>query len=575
LTDVIQSALLAWSAGLHQWQQDLLRRLALGEAMAHTDYRAYADRLAGAELAAAGPWAEPPKISAVSSELVPLSADHLQVVAADVPPVCVTKILHIEGANALAPGAEIHFEPRGLSVIAGKNGSGKSGFTRLLKQVCISRSPESILPNAFGNGEVPSAVISFLAGDAPTAEVSWKHDVLNRPSALHRVRVFDSHAAVAHLANSNEVAYVPLTLRVLSDYTQALGLIAGELNKDLEILRSNKRTWPELQVGILLPIFDNLGSESARDEISRLGVLTAEETEEFGKLPALIQNATVSDPTTLMVQAKGRSQQLVVLANRLKAVADGMSPARLKALADSRVALKAADAAVSAAVQGFDEDSPLPGVGSAAWQRLWTEAASLAAEHEHTVDRFPDAYGVSRCLLCHQATAGPVEERLSRFAAWMEAEAQTAATQARIVYAANLKSLADLNLEDLVSHAEITVFALHNRSAVDLQSIRDETIVLRDGALDDTREACEVDVLDLHTRLRNLASAAQSASMGEAEAAKAYADIDSNAAEVDKLNQRLEDLRLRASLIANLAEVNAEHDRHICVARLELALRRG
>lgn len=575
LTGTLQSELLTWSAKQRLWQRDLLRRLALGEELALADYRAYADHVASEELKTAGPWAVEPTSASAATEMVPLSADQLQVVASDKPSVSVTKILHLEGANALAPGATIDFEPRGLSIVAGKNGSGKSGFTRLLKQVCISRGPETIHPNAFGNGEVPSAVVSFAIGTDPATKVSWKRGTPDIPSALHRVRVFDSHAADAHLAGSNEVAYVPPVLQSLSGYTQALGLIAEELRKDLDIERSGVKSLPELRVGQLLPILDNLGTESSKVAIAKLGVMTSEETKELARLPTLLQNATVSDPATLVVQARGRSQQLLVLANKLASVAEGLGLKRLNDLLDSRLELAAADAAVAAAAKALGEEGPLPGVGSAAWRSFWAHASALAAEHEHTLDSFPDEDGTNRCALCHQPTTDGVEAKFRRFADWMETETQATAVEARKVYVAHFKAMRDLPLDSITSTAELTVFALHDQSkASKLQPICDEAVKFRDSALLNDDVLSDLKNYDLHTRLVQFELAAREASVAEESTAKAYADIDSNAAEVEKLSNRLMQLQHRALLVESLADVNAEHDRQIRIARLELAVRR-
>lgn len=418
-------------------------------------------------------------------------------------------------------------------------------------------------------------MVSFATGEELATEVSWKRGSPDVPSALHRVRVFDSHAAEAHVAGSNEVAYVPPVLQTLSGYTQALGQIAEILRSDLEIERSSARSWPELKVELLLPIFDNLGTEISKAAIAKLGVFTAEESAELIKLPTLIQSATISDPATATVQARGRSQQLVILANKLSVAAEGLNFTRLKELVESRIALNEAEVAVADAAKAIGEEGRLPGVGSTAWQRLWVQAAALAAEHEHTLDGFPDADGINRCVLCHQAITGTMEARFRRFADWMETETQAAAIEARNVYEAQLKSLSDLPVGDISSEAEVTVFALHDPKSADLlEPICDEAMKLRDTVLNDVDGLPEMENYDLHARLVKLEAAVRAASVTEKSAAESYANVDSSAAEVDKLISRLVGLQHRTALVASLDEVNAEHDRQIRIERLELAVRR-
>jgi len=57
-------------------------------------------------------------------------------------------ISNIVGINALNPKKPLAI-PEGLTVIYGQNGAGKSGYTRLLKQICGAKNPGSLHPDAF------------------------------------------------------------------------------------------------------------------------------------------------------------------------------------------------------------------------------------------------------------------------------------------------------------------------------------------------------------------------------------------------------------------------------------------
>ena len=59
----------------------------------------------------------------------------------------------VTGVNALASGQTIKFNP-GLTIIFGENGSGKTGYTRILKALADVRTVEEILPDVNEKGEV-------------------------------------------------------------------------------------------------------------------------------------------------------------------------------------------------------------------------------------------------------------------------------------------------------------------------------------------------------------------------------------------------------------------------------------
>lgn len=56
---------------------------------------------------------------------------------------------NIIGINALAPRRPLEFGKGNLTVIYGNNGSGKSGYVRILKHACGSRHPGELYKNVY------------------------------------------------------------------------------------------------------------------------------------------------------------------------------------------------------------------------------------------------------------------------------------------------------------------------------------------------------------------------------------------------------------------------------------------
>src|SRR3546814_14642414 len=54
-------------------------------------------------------------------------------------PIVLKGIANIVGVNRLLSNASLEFCPKALTVIYGRNGSGKSGFVRLLRKACRHR----------------------------------------------------------------------------------------------------------------------------------------------------------------------------------------------------------------------------------------------------------------------------------------------------------------------------------------------------------------------------------------------------------------------------------------------------
>jgi len=87
-----------------------------------------------------------------------------------------------DGVNALKPGAQIDFAP-GVTVIFGENGSGKSGFVRVLKRAAGLRTAEDILHNVRADAKpTPSAGFTVAVG------TTGQTDSMENEFALRRVK---------------------------------------------------------------------------------------------------------------------------------------------------------------------------------------------------------------------------------------------------------------------------------------------------------------------------------------------------------------------------------------------------
>jgi hypothetical protein len=126
MTDTVLSEILDWSKDRPEWQRDALRQVFSSGTIGPGEL----DQLAGLCKAARG--LGEPKVAHV------LAAEHLAVQSKSAVTVTLTSVTHAQGVNALAPDQTITFGPN-LTVVYGKNAAGKSGYTRILKSMPITR----------------------------------------------------------------------------------------------------------------------------------------------------------------------------------------------------------------------------------------------------------------------------------------------------------------------------------------------------------------------------------------------------------------------------------------------------
>jgi hypothetical protein len=114
------------------------------------------------------------------------------------------EISEYKNVNALSDGQKITFAPK-LTIVYGENGSGKSGYNRVLNTAFYSRGDKNILPNILkpkNERGTPTAKFEF--------EINGAKQLRNYPNEItepefKQFACFDSQTVPAHVGESNEL----------------------------------------------------------------------------------------------------------------------------------------------------------------------------------------------------------------------------------------------------------------------------------------------------------------------------------------------------------------------------------
>jgi len=427
--------ILTWSADCPAWQRDALRRLCTQETLDTADTDALQAICKGA------------------AEGVPLSAAHIRDPAASTATVSLGALHGLTDVNALAVGERLTFGKSGLTVIYGDNGAGKSGYARVLKQLCRARSPkgDTILPNIYAaNAGTPTANIDFHIGGQKRT-VAWRQG--NAVDAmLSAVSVFDSLTANVHVDNTNDLAYTPLPLRVLAALAQACQDIKAQLNKEIGALEAQTpaviaqpECKPGTDVGKLIAA---LSAKATPAQVEALAGLSTEQQTRFDTL----QSDLGSDPARIVRQLQSAHDKLVAAADRLRSQTSAVMDAQWTGLRLAAQQLATARAAAAAASANLFAAEPLPDVGSDVWKELWEAARAYSRASAYPDSPFPVTADGAHCVLCHQKLDDDARRRLGSFEAFVldeskrrEAKAQESYDQALDGLAAAQFSMAEMH----------------------------------------------------------------------------------------------------------------------------------
>ena len=424
--DPIRAALgdfASWSELLPLWQRDALKRL-------YADCELSAKDLDELSLLCRQPHG---LISEGESALTPRLLEPRDVPASIASDASVTlnSIGNARNVNALADDQTLNFAERGLTVIYGDNGAGKSGYSRILKRACRARDQEDILPNAYDGSvlDAATAMIRYSVGGVEQNPVSWR-DGVPTEDALAEISVFDCKCAAVHVDGTNDLAYTPLPLQLLESLAQVCLEIGGRLKReraalDAQLPGFRKRPVSHANTAVA-HLLETLTHSTPVDAVQALATLSEPEQETLEQL----KRDLASDPLKRIAKVSAAKQRVLALQTVVERAERILAPATFAELKQLIVTAKETDEAAKLAAAKAFGNEPLPQVGSAVWKRLWEAAREFSQEAYQTV-AFPNVSDGAVCVLCQQELGAEAAGRFTRFEDFVRQRAQQVAETAK------------------------------------------------------------------------------------------------------------------------------------------------
>lgn len=427
-----------WSEGLPGWQQDAVARLYAKRELPQDDLDdLYA--LLKIEHGIADPNGRVPGKLAPDQVAVIQSNDQL---------IQITSIKNLRNVNAIAEGQSLPISEKGLTVIYGENGAGKSGYSRVLKKACRARDKsESILPNANKErGKSGPAQASFdILVDGVAETLEWI-DGKPSPEQLSALAIFDSHCARAYVDNHGDFAYAPYGLDIIEGLVKTCNKLKEMAAKEQSLNKVNLDPFESLRkvttaVGKLL-ISLSLNTKPA--DVGSLATLSEAEKERLTTLTATIAEA---DPKQKALALRNRATRFANLAKRIGEAANHLGDAEVNELKSLIEKSNAAKKLAELAAKKFRETPGLlPGTGDESWRQLFAAARAFAVE-SHPAEHFPHLDGKSACPLCQNPLGASGAARMVAFDTFIQQEAEKAFLSARQVAVAAYETIKASNLE--------------------------------------------------------------------------------------------------------------------------------
>ena len=336
----------------------------------------------------------------------------------------------LKNVNAIVENSVLRFQPSGLTVIYGDNGSGKSGYTRMLKGACYARyQKEEIHPNIYAEtpSGVPSAIFEWKDGDKNS---SHKWSVGETPLEVLRssVAVFDSKCARIHVDDNNKFRIalygVEMLKKLSTGFDRIREKLKGEQNAinvaDVDNFASSKMDGTPSR-----DFLDKLRQATAQDqtvgELKKIANSFSELVDlsdsERDRLGALRKDMNAPDPAQAANELDAFRVRLEKLRNAILGAGKLLSEQAVISAQKEFTSFCAAKDETNLSKR--QRDAYLNGTGEDYWRTLLSAASEFSRKSAYRNEVFPFVENGAQCVLCQQPLSSQGGDNLRAFAEFL------------------------------------------------------------------------------------------------------------------------------------------------------------
>jgi energy-coupling factor transporter ATP-binding protein EcfA2 len=356
-----------------------------------------------------------------------------------------SSITDVVNVGALAPNQTLTFNPNGLNIVYGDNGTGKSTYARILKHACLTRGDvPPILGNVFENtAKEPSAKLT-VCDDSNSLTIDWTKTTEANEN-LKSIRVFDTDTA-SHYVSKKEGAlgYKPFVFKVLESLSNALDYVKRQIIEEL-MSDNGIQTLPRFSSETLSGKFVIDLSHLITDEDVEKHCANDDEIKKIAPLQQRIFELKSQSVTSLKKRLNTKVASIKPFNQKLKTLCNALSD---KALADLNTLISDASEKAELASElkiRVLSNLPFEGIGDAKWLTLWNAAESFVKSQTSNIP-FPPAEA-SACPLCLQPVGHDIASKLASFKEYVIAQAVQESENASQKLQSEIKNITELVLD--------------------------------------------------------------------------------------------------------------------------------
>lgn len=342
-----------------------------------------------------------------------------------------TKLGKVEGVNALSENQTIEFSPN-VTIIYGSNGSGKSGYVRLMKKVFYSKSPEEIIHNIYLENGHKAISADFVFESAGTS-IPLKYPDNSTQAEFKQFAIFDGKSVLQHLDHRNEFEFRPAGLSFFAEFTEAIKHVEVKLNAAIA-LKSTENNFVDLFDGEseIKTLIQNLSAQTNINDLKKHIPFSEQDKVDKKKIEKQYDD--------LLLASKGKEKEIKSL-ERLKQLlnTNKKNVENLNQYFTNDYLIKIQNrisdcvskeaTAKKEGIENFTTDK-IQNIGTDEWKNFIEAAEQFAKQQEKENAVYPESG--DNCLLCQQPLSADARKLITNYWIFIKSVAEQNAKNAQL-----------------------------------------------------------------------------------------------------------------------------------------------
>lgn len=332
----------------------------------------------------------------------------------------------VTGVNRLAKNQTIDFSPN-ITVIYGENGTGKTGYGRVLKALGFSYDQSNtIFSNVFAQSQQPkSASINYkVNGDTDT--FTW--DGTNKNEDLKNISVFNSDCVQISLDGSRQLIVSPIGFHLFN-------LVSAELRELDSLLQSKKSEHsPQLhwienlhEVTPQNQFINGLSKDSTEKKLYELSGFTPEHEKDLEKKEAELSKLNKPLLINEIRSRRSQSNELSKLESKIKSAKNTLNAESWNKLIELDKRIEDLEKSSQKGIKEITEDKGIEYFETEEFKNFLSSAEAYIKILNKP--KYPEDSNV--CVYCRQPLELPAKELLASYRALLNDKTQKSITKAK------------------------------------------------------------------------------------------------------------------------------------------------